>query len=51
MSLRNVLVHPVAGLCAQAWAADVALVMSVQGKVLRQDGANSGAAGSLRQAQ
>lgn len=41
MSLRNLLVGLIAAVCAQAWAAEVALVMSVQGKVLKQDGAVS----------
>jgi hypothetical protein len=39
MVLRNVLFILIAALCAQAWAAEVALVMSVQGKVLKQEGA------------
>ena len=38
MSLRNLLVGLIAAVCAQAWAAEVALVMSVQGKVLKQAG-------------
>ena len=40
MSLRNLCLTLIFMGCAQAWAADVALVMSVQGKVTRQDGAN-----------
>jgi hypothetical protein len=40
MSLRNLCLTLIFMACAQAWAADVALVMSVQGKVTRQDGAN-----------
>lgn len=38
MVLRNVLISLIAAVCAQAWAAEVALVMSVQGKVLKQEG-------------
>lgn len=40
MSLRSLCVGLMVLFCAQAWAADVALVMSVQGRVTRQDGAN-----------
>ena len=40
MSLRSLCVGLMVLFCAQAWAAEVALVMSVQGKVVRQDGAN-----------
>ena len=41
MSLRSLCVGLMVLFCAQAWAAEVALVMSVQGKVMRQDGANT----------
>jgi hypothetical protein len=41
MSLRNLCIGLLTLFCAQAGAADVALVMSVQGKVMRQDGMNS----------
>jgi hypothetical protein len=41
MSLRNLCIGLITLFCAQAGAADVALVMSVQGKVMRQDGTNS----------
>ncbi|MBI5792742.1 MAG: hypothetical protein HZA63_14830 [Rhodocyclales bacterium] len=39
MSLRNFCMVLVTVACTQAWAAEVALVMSVQGTVLRQEGA------------
>ena len=39
MALRNLLICLIAVVCAPAWAAEVALVMSVQGKVVKQEGA------------
>lgn len=41
MGFRDICLSLLLLFCAQAWAADVALVMSVQGKVLRHDGANT----------
>ncbi len=38
MSLRNLCMSLLVVVCAPVWAAEVALVMSVQGKVLKQEG-------------
>jgi hypothetical protein len=40
MGLRHSCIGLLLLICVQAWAADVALIMSVQGKVMRQDGPN-----------
>ncbi len=40
MSLRNLCLGLLVLFCAQAWAANVELAMSMQGKVIRRDGAH-----------